>query len=199
RFGYHIIRVDAKRPARGQVKVAHIMLRSTDQDSTAKQQEAESRIREIHQRLVKNEIGFEDAALRFSEDESSNTKGGELPMFGTGKMIDEFEDAAFALKQDGEISEPVRTRYGWHIIKRLEYQAPPSFEAAKAELKTKISRDSRAEITRRAFLDKLKEEYKLKVERKNLSAIHPLVNAHIFGKGNSFNDTIIRKDFKEGS
>ena len=199
RFGYHIIRVDAKRPARGQVKVAHIMLRSTDQDSTAKQQEVESRIREIHQRLVKNEIGFEDAALRFSEDESSNTKGGELPMFGTGKMIDEFEDVAFALKEDGEISDPVRTRYGWHIIKRLEYQPPPDFDAAKTELKTKISRDSRAEITRRAFLDKLKEEYKLKVERKNLAAIHPLVNAHIFGKGESFNDTIIRKDHQEGS
>jgi peptidyl-prolyl cis-trans isomerase SurA len=38
---------------------------------------------------------FADAALKYSEDESSNTKGGELPMFGTGKMIEEFEDAAF--------------------------------------------------------------------------------------------------------
>ncbi len=198
RFGYHIIKVENRRPARGQVKVAHIMLRSTDQDTPEHQQNAETKINEIHQRITKGELTFADAAMRFSEDESSNTKGGVLPMFGTGKMIDEFEDAAFALKANDEMSAPVKTRYGWHIIKRLERQDPPTFDAAKAELKTKIARDSRAEITRRAFLDKLKKEYGAKVEKKNLTAIHPLVNANIFKKGETFNDTLIRRNMQEG-
>ena len=198
RFGYHIIKVAGRRPARGQVKVAHIMLRSTDQDTPEKQAEAASKIKEIHQRIKNGEVDFADAALRYSEDESSNTKGGELPLFGTGKMIDEFEDAAFALKENNEISAPVRTRYGWHIIKRLEHQPPPSFEAAKAELKTKIGRDSRAEITRRAFLDKLKKEYGLQVHNKNVNAVYPLVNKTIFEKGNTLTDTLIRRDMKEG-
>ena len=55
-------------------------------------------------------------------------------------LFDEFEDAAFGLKENGQIGAPVRTRYGWHIIKRLDQQAPPTFDAAKAELKTKIAR-----------------------------------------------------------
>lgn len=198
RFGYHIIKVEKKRPARGQVKVAHIMLRSTDQDTPEHQQSAETKINEIHQRISKGEITFADAAMRFSEDESSNTKGGELPMFGTGKMIDEFEDASFALKANEEMSAPVKTRYGWHIIKRLDHTPPPNFDAAKAELKTKIARDSRAEITRRAFLDKLKKEYDLKVEKKNVAAIYPLINSNIFKKGETVNDTLLRKDLQEG-
>ena len=199
RFGYHIIKVADKRPARGQVKVAHIMLRSTDQDSPEKQKEVESKIMELHQRIKDGELTFADAAMRHSEDESSNTKGGELPMFGTGKMIDEFEDAAFALKENNEMSAPVKTRYGWHIIKRLDHQAPPSFDQAKGELKTKIGRDSRAEITRRAFLDKLKKEYAVKVEQKNVQAVTALVNNNIYKKGVSINDTLLRKNMQEGS
>lgn len=198
RFGYHIIKVVDKRPARGQVKVAHIMIRSTDQDSPEKQKAAEAKIQEVAGRLTSGELSFSDAALKYSDDESTNTKGGELPMFGTGKMIDEFENVAFGLKNDGEVSPPFRTRYGWHIIKRLEYKAPPSYEEAKADLKAKISRDSRAEITRNKFLTDLKAEYKLKQDPKALSALYALVDSTIFKKGVTINDTLLRKDVVEG-
>ncbi len=57
-------------------------------------------------------------------------------------MIEEFEDASFALKADGDISEPFRTRFGWHIVQRL-VQGAPTFDEAKGELKAKIGRDSR--------------------------------------------------------
>jgi peptidyl-prolyl cis-trans isomerase SurA len=198
RFGYHIIKVVDKRAARGQMRAAHIMLRSTDQDSQEQQENAEKRIREIHARIKAGEYGFADAAMRFSEDESSNTKGGELPQFTTGKMIEEFEDAAFALRADGDVSEPVRSRYGWHIISRLEYTPPPSFDAAKAELKTKISRDSRAEITRRAFLEKLRTDYAVEVQMKNLKPVYALVDTSIFKKGTATTDTLVRSKFVEG-
>jgi len=198
RFGYHIIKVVDRRPARGQVKVAHIMVRSTDQDSPEKQQAAEARINEAAARIASGELNFSDAALKYSDDESTNTKGGELPMFGTGKMIDEFEDAAFALKADGEVGKPFRTRYGWHIIKRLEYKAPPSFEEAKADLKAKIARDSRAEITRNKFLNDLKMEYGFKQDPKMLAALYPLVDSTIFKKGTAINDTLLRKNAVEG-
>ncbi len=198
RFGYHIIKVTDKRAARGQIKVAHIMLRSTDQDPAEKQANVEARIREIHRQVLQGEVAFSDAALKYSDDESSNTKGGELPMFGTGKMIEEFEDAAFSLKKDGDISAPVRTRYGWHIIKRLEWQAPPTYDAAKAELKTKIARDSRAEITRKAFIERLKTDYAYTAYPKNLKAVQALVDTTIFKKGTSVTDTLLRKAVKEG-
>jgi peptidyl-prolyl cis-trans isomerase SurA len=199
RFGYHIIKVMDKRPARGQVKVAHIMVRSTDQDSPEKQKAAEAKINEVAARLASNELTFGDAALKYSDDESTNTKGGELPMFGTGKMIEEFEDQSFALKADGDVTKPFKTRYGWHIVKRLEYKAPPTYDEAKADLKAKISRDSRAEITRQKFLADLKASYKYKADDKALKALYPLIDSTIFKKGASLSDTLSRKDVVEGT
>jgi peptidyl-prolyl cis-trans isomerase SurA len=74
-------------------------------------------------------------------------------------MVEEFENAAFGLTEDGQISAPFKTSYGWHIVKRLEYRAPASFEASKRELQKKVSRDSRSELTRASFLENLKTEY----------------------------------------
>lgn len=198
RFGYHIVKVVGQRQARGEVRVAHIMLRSRDTDEPEAQAGTERKIKEIHAKLVGGEISFEDAALRYSEDDGTSAKGGELPMFGTGKMVEEFEDACFALTKDGEISEPFRSRFGWHIAKRLEYKAPPTFDQAKGELKNKIGRDSRAEITKKAFLDKLKKEYRYTPTLANLKAVYPLVDTTIFKKGTVIMDTLLRKDVVEG-
>lgn len=198
RFGYHIVKVTGRRPARGQMKVAHIMLRSTDQDSPDKQQQAEQRIREIHRQLVSGALSFNDAALKYSEDESSSTKGGELPQFGTGKMIEEFEDAAFALRTPGQISEPIKSRFGWHIIKCIEAIPPPTFDQAKAELKTKIARDSRAEITRKAFMERLRKDYRFTTYPKNIAAVTALLDTNVFKKGTATTDTMLRKQFVEG-
>lgn len=198
RFGYHILKVLGERPARGQVKVAHIMLRSTDTDSPEKQAQAEQRIREIHKQITEGTMTYSDAALKFSEDESSNTKAGELPQFGTGKMIEEFEDAAFALAKVGDMSAPVKSRYGWHIIKSLEIIPPATYDAAKGELKSKIARDSRADITRTAFLARLKNDYGYVTYPKNLKAVYKMVDTTIFAKGNASTDTLIRKQVVEG-
>ena len=198
RFGYHIVKVTGRRPARGQMKVAHIMLRSTDQDTPEKQQNAEQRIREIHKQVAAGTLAFADAALKFSEDESSSTKGGELPQFGTGKMIEEFEDAAFALRQSGQISEPVKSRFGWHVIKCIEAIPPPSYDQAKAELKTKIARDSRAEITRKAFMERLRKEYDYMTYPANLKKVMAMVDTSVFKKGTATTDTMLRKQYVEG-
>ncbi len=198
RFGYHIIKVVAKRPARGQVRAAHIMMRAPENDTTGRAADAERKIREVHAQLVAGQISFEDAALRYSEDESSSGKGGELPMFGTGKMIEEFEDAAFALKKDGDISEPFRTRFGWHIVKRLEYKDPPTYDEAKGELKAKIGRDSRADITKKAYLEKLKKDYHYTAYPANVKALYKLVDTTVYMKGAVITDTLLRKDVTEG-
>ena len=198
RFGYHIIKVADRRTARGQVKVAHIMMRSTDQDSPEKRATVESRIREVHAQIVGGKLPFNDAALKYSEDESSNTKGGELPMFGTGKMIEEFEDASFALQNVGDISAPVHSRYGWHIIRLVEKQPLASFEATKSELKNKIARDSRAEITQQAFIARLRSEYGYTSYPKNVSALQALMDTNIFKKGSAISDTLLRKNMVEG-
>ncbi|MCB0794928.1 MAG: peptidylprolyl isomerase, partial [Flavobacteriales bacterium] len=183
---------------RGQVRVAHIMLRTDEGETPERSAEKEKKIREIHASLVSGSISFEDAALKYSDDITTNTRGGELPTFGSGKMVEAFEDASFALQTDGAISEPFRTRYGWHIVKRLEFIPPPSFEQAKGELKGKIAKDSRAEITQRAFLEQLRKEYALKTDPKALKPIVGMLDSTIFQKGTAVTDTLIRSKVTEG-
>jgi peptidyl-prolyl cis-trans isomerase SurA len=170
RYGYHILEVTGRRSAQGEVRVAHILVRSSASDDKQKQAQAEQRIREIHG-LVAGGTGWNEMALKYSEDGTSASKGGELPWFGTGRMVEEFETAAFALQVDGEISQPFRTSYGWHIVKRLEFKGPPAFETVRKDIEKKVSKDSRAQMTRDSFIAQLKKEYSFALQA---SATEPL-------------------------
>ena len=160
KYGYHIIKVTDKREAVGEVKVAHIMFKSGQGANEKKLNEAKDNINKVVELLSKGEE-FADVAERFSEDRSTAVKGGSLPAFGVGKMVPEFEMVAFALKDIGDISAPFRTEYGWHIITLLERKGFPEFEEVKADLKRKIERDSRGELSKQALYAKLHKTYKV--------------------------------------
>ena len=155
KYGFHIVKVTDRRPARGEIRVAHIMVRDKSEDTNY----SKSKIDEVYNKLKAGEKTFEELAGQYSEDGSSAKKGGELPWFGINKMVMEFEDSSFALKHNGDISKPFRTSYGWHIVKRLDYKPLASYEQLEKEIRGKVQKDSRAEKTKNAFLNKLKSEY----------------------------------------
>ncbi len=179
RFGYHLVKVEDKRPARGEILVAHIMVNAKmglpAQDSI----NAKNKIEEISAKLKKGEK-FEDLASQFSDDKATGRKGGELPWFGSYKMPLEFETASFALKANGDISEPVRSRFGWHIIKRIDRRGIPKFEDVKNELKGKIAKDSRSNKGRESLIAKLKTEYKFKEVAKMKEEFIPVLDTTYF-------------------
>lgn len=158
-FGYHILKVTGERPARGEIRVAHLMLVIKNSDNDSVRNQTERRIREISRRIKAGE-NFDQLVAQYSEDPSSSQSQGLLPYFGTGRMVPEFEEAAYALKNNGDISEPVLTSYGWHILKRVDLREIPNFEQAKADLEGRIARDSRANVNKSNLLNKLKKEYK---------------------------------------
>jgi peptidyl-prolyl cis-trans isomerase SurA len=160
KYGYHIIKVTDKREASGEVKVAHIMFKSGQGSDDKKLNEAKDNINKIAE-LLNNGEDFSDVAERFSEDRSTAVKGGVLPAFNVGKMVPEFESVAFGLNKVGDISNPFRTEYGWHIITLLERKGVPKFEEVKAELKSKIENDSRGELSKAALFTKLHKTYKV--------------------------------------
>ena len=165
RFGYHIIKVTGKRKARGTIRAAHIMVAANKKLSSTKEiQSAEQKINEIYEKL-ENGGDFETLAKKFSDDPSTASKGGVLPVFGTGantRMVSNFEDAAFALQKDGDYSKPVETDYGFHIIKRLEWAPVKSYAEMQRELQQKVNRDDRSKRTQDSFVAKLKDEYGFK-------------------------------------
>ena len=109
-FGYHIIKKTDSRKSNGQVKVAHIMLLTPQGIVPSDEQRKKEQINELYHRLKKGE-DFIELAKQFSEDRGSSRNGGDLPWFGVGRMVPEFEKAAFELKLNGDISLPVKTSF----------------------------------------------------------------------------------------
>lgn len=181
RYGYHILKVEETRPARGQVLVAHIMTKAGNQSNDATQKRAEEKINEIYQKYLNGEE-FGDLSRKYSEDATTSKQGGKLPWFGTRKMVKSFEDVAFNLKDSGSVSVPFNTEYGWHIIQKLDEKVIGDFDQLKAEIKTKVSKDSRAEKTKKSFLNKLKKEYAICTKEENLKHIYQSVDSSFFTK-----------------
>lgn len=157
RFGYHLIKVNDARQAQGEIKVAHIMVQATPGMPKADSVMAKKKIDEIYARVLRKE-NWDKLVAQFSEDPSSSQNGGELPWFGTGRMIPSFEETAFKLSQPGEISRPVLTPYGWHIIKFLERRNLAPYEDMEPTLRQRVAKDSRSELNKAAFLKRIRTE-----------------------------------------
>lgn len=159
RFGYHLVKVVDKRKARGQMRAAHIMVRIKPDANEEEMKQAETKINEIYTELMADPSKFGDLAMKYSDDKGSARRGGELQTFGTGRMVPEFEDAAFGIAKDGDIAKPIKTQFGWHIIKRMEQITLKSFEEEKKRIKMRVQRDTRSNRSREAFVSKVKKEY----------------------------------------
>jgi peptidyl-prolyl cis-trans isomerase SurA len=177
RFGYHIVKVYDKRPSRGEVTVAHIMVSNKQSDSTLI---PEVRIKEIYKKIEQKEH-FESLAKQFSDDKSSSDKGGLLAPFKGGQLTSqEFEDVAFGLKNSGEISKPFKTDFGWHIVKLINKKGLEPFEEVRGELETKVKRDSRSNLINSALVEKLKAKYSVKTFEGALAFFETIVNDDFF-------------------
>ena len=160
RYGYHIVKVTDTRPDPGQVKAAHIMVK-TSASAASDSANSRARIDSIYNKLKGGAI-FEELVKQYSDDPSSSRNNGVLPEFGTGRMVPEFETATFALKNVGDYSEPVRTSFGWHIIKLVDRKPLAPYDSMIAELKSKVSKDSRSDLSKSSFVSKIKTKYNFK-------------------------------------
>jgi peptidyl-prolyl cis-trans isomerase SurA len=181
-YGYHIIMVTDKRPARGRIKVAHIMKAIQPGDDSSEEQ-AKHSIDSIYN-LLKNGESFSSLAKRFSDHRESAEKGGELEWFGTGETISDFSEAAFSIPDTGKYTQPVHTIYGWHIIKLLGKKAPGTFEESRSLLESRINQSYLNSLSKKSFVEKLKKQYNFHV------------NATAFSWFVSHTDTLIIQGLK---
>ena len=179
RYGYHILKVVDRRKAQGEVLVAHIMVKTTPNMTKEDSVNAYTKVTEIYNKL-KAGSKFDELAQQFSDDKSSAKKGGELPWFGTAKMPAEFEKASFALVNKGDFCEPMRTKYGWHVIKLIDKRGLASFDDMKADLKAKVTKDSRSQAGRTSLIAKVKAENKFKEMPKALDEFYKVVDTSIY-------------------
>lgn len=173
RFGYHLLKVNDKRTSRGELKTAHIMIKfdtSSGKNNPDEVLRAKLKIDEIYSKLINDNADFKEMCAQYSDDKNSAKKGGELPWFGSNRMVESFEEAAFNIKNIGDISQPIQTPYGWHIIKLLEKRGLESFEIEKEEIVKKVEKDSRSEAKTTSIINRLKKEYSFNQYLNNLKS-----------------------------
>jgi len=183
-FGYHVVKVLGRRNSMGEILVSHIMI-FTSQGDEAANKKAKATIDSIYQR-VKAGDDFGALAQKHSQDKGSSVKNGELPWFGTGRMVPEFETAAFALKNTGDISGPIQSAYGWHIIKLLDKKGLAPYDEIKADLERKVKRDERANKGQQSFVATLRKDYNYQVNATSLQEFTKLLGTK------TLNDSIFK-------
>ena len=179
KFGYHIIKVNDVRPALPKLLVAHIFVRAPQDLSETESDSAKAKAFSLFEQL-ENGAEFENLAKLNSDDKSTGLTGGQLPWFSTGEMIPEFENAAYSIKEPGQYSKPIKSNYGWHIIKLIDKEARKSFEEEKPEIVKKLNNSDHAFRINKDYIDKLKKDYRFTIHQDNLSKIYPLVDSSIF-------------------
>ena len=138
-----------------EVHARHILIRAAPGDEKASK-EAEEKIKAVIVRLNKGE-DFAKVASEVTEDPSGKANGGDLGFFSKEQMVPEFSDAAFKLEK-GQISPPVKTQFGWHVIKVEEKRTKPApkFEDVRPQIEQYLARKTQAEL-----VTKLRAEAKI--------------------------------------
>ncbi len=153
--GYHLVRVNGFRPARGEIEVAQILFRkgANEEQAVMVKQRADS----VYTAL-KSGANWDAMVTRYTEDKAAAAKAGYIGFFGINRYQKNFEDAAFNLQKDGEFSAPIESSIGWHIIKRISQRPMGPFETVKRGLSDRVKRDSRNEVARQSMIARIKKE-----------------------------------------
>jgi len=161
-FGYHILRVTAKRPNRGDIKVRHILIRVTapgeEYDDAALK-----KIEEIRAQISSGQSSFEEMARNYSEDYNSRYNGGVMDYVNTPQYIGDpdrqkWVDQAFLLTEPGQMSPVFRTNYGYHLVQLMDIKPMASFDQMRSYLKQQVQQNARSKVSIDALVNKVKNE-----------------------------------------
>ena len=168
-FGLHIVKLTDKKKRNEGIKASHILIQD-QKDSLGNTIDSIGTYNKAKETLsrIKNGEDFGKVATEVSQDPGSAPKGGDLGFFDRRRMIQPFDSVAFMLKVD-EVSDLVKTPYGWHIIKVTEIKPYTSFEKQKETLKGDYKKGPgfKAEYTK--YIDKLIKEFKYEVNNEGLN------------------------------
>ena len=165
KMGYHIVKVSDVRPARGEMEIAHILIRKSEKGLI--RAEASTKIDSVYQKLKAGE-NFDKLAKQYSSDKKTSERGGYLGYFGVNQYEKVYEDAAFGLKNDGDYTKPVETKVGYHIIKRISKRDTKDENRAKKRIEAKINNNDRFVIAQEKLLEDVKVEAGFKEDRSHM-------------------------------
>lgn len=168
-FGLHLVKLTDKRKRSEGIKASHILIQDQKDslgniiDSVATYNKAKDVLARI-----KSGEDFAKVAMEVSQDPGSAAKGGDLGFFDRRRMVQQFDSVAFTLKV-GEVSDLVRTPFGWHIIKVTEIKPYSSFEKQKDNLKSDFKKGPLFKTQYVKFIDQARKDFKLEINSDGMS------------------------------
>ena len=178
-FGYHIIKVNSVTDAMGSIQAAHIFLQlpfdAPAEDVAAMKQKADNIYKEL---MAKDGKNWNEMVKQYTDDKGTVARNGALSNFTVSRIVPEFIEACKSLEIN-EISKPIRTNYGFHIIKLLGKSGVSSFEKESKALSERIEKDQRSKKSEEVVLKQVKTEYKFKQNDKNLETFLATIDSSI--------------------
>ncbi len=188
RFGQHIIKVTDKRQRIPKIKASHILINFNNENGEMDTVAARAKIDSVKM-LLDAGANFEELAMQYSEDQSTKDKGGDLGFFERRMMVKEFDEAVFNLKV-GEISDVVKSNFGYHLIKCTEIAPYPTLDEERENLK-KIYRQTRYQEEYDKLIDSLRNKYAYKLNGETYSLLVEKADSVRVGEGTNKLDDII--------
>ncbi len=182
--GYYILKNEGERPASGRIRVAQILIAFPQGDNTAAQ--SAKHLADSIYNVIELGGDFAVLAKQFSNDRSTYMNGGEMPEFSVGKYIPSFEEQAFALKKDGEISRPFLTAFGYHILKRISASPVPEkySEDYIYQVKQELQNDSRIQSAKDKLLADARRKTGFSVGPFNKADLYKISDTSLIGNKN---------------
>ncbi|PWJ58364.1 peptidyl-prolyl cis-trans isomerase SurA [Dyadobacter jejuensis] len=158
RNGYHLVKVMDRKANPGHVQVSHIMIRTDSTDSETKQEIIKAQIYDAYNKLQEG-APWTEVLQAYTDDKQSIGRDGQLPVFGIGQMVPEIEQTAFSLSKIGAYSTPIKSIYGWHILKLVDKKNLGSYEDMRASLQQRVVTDSRGDHLAALTAERLRKKY----------------------------------------
>ncbi len=168
RYGFHIIKVTEIKERIPSIKASHILIDFNNENGTPDTIAAKAKADSLLAR-IRNGEDFATLAIENSEDPGSKPNGGDLGFVERRMMVKEFDEAAFNL-EIGEVSDVVKTNFGFHIIKVTDKKPYPSFEEDRENLKKMFERQS-YQLKRGELVDSLHNKFNLKINEETVNFI----------------------------
>jgi len=177
KYGYHLLKVTEIKDAMGSAEVAHIFVALRPEATTADSLRKVEKINNIYSK-IQDGMTFEAAVLEYSEDKGSVKNEGKLSKFTSNRVVPQFVEVVDRLEIN-EISEPISTAYGLHIIKLISIDRPGSFEDESPKLKERLAKDQRSQKSEEAVITKIKKENKFKTFPNDIAAIYAAIDSTV--------------------
>ncbi len=188
-FGYHIIKVNSKTPALGLISAAHIFIAADPKDPNKTDSLLCAKANNIYNEVINDQDNWSDYVKKYSDDKGTVANSGRLTPFRVNQIVPEFISAIKDL-QPNEISKPIKTSFGYHIIKLVSNTPPADFEIEENKIKERVGRDMRGQLSEEIAMRRIMKDNNFKENLKVKDAFISTIDSSIIAAQYKANEVI---------